>query len=33
MLEGYRTVMERLGDTPAPDNAASEIVSLLRRQP
>lgn len=33
MLEGYRTVMERLGDTSAPDNAASEIVSLLRRQP
>ena len=29
MLDGYKEVQERLGDTPAPDNAAKEMKKLL----
>ena len=29
MLEGYREVQRRLGDTPAPDNAAKEMITIL----
>jgi lipid-A-disaccharide synthase len=29
MLEGYKEVQRRLGDTPAPDNAAKEMTKLL----
>jgi hypothetical protein len=29
MLEGYREVQERLGDTPAADNAAKKMVEKL----
>ena len=30
MLEGYREVQERLGDTPAADNAARKMVEMLK---
>jgi lipid-A-disaccharide synthase len=30
MLEGYREVQERLGDTPAADNAAKKMVHFLK---
>jgi hypothetical protein len=30
MLEGYREVQARLGDTPAADNAARKMVEELR---
>lgn len=29
MLEGYKEVQRRLGNTPAPDNAAKEMIELL----
>ena len=29
MLEGYREVQEKLGDTPAADNAARKMVEEL----
>jgi hypothetical protein len=29
MLEGYKEVQRRLGDTPAPDNAAKEMIEIL----